>query len=182
MHRALQNARAAYASDPSVVDNVPDFGSWLTDPLSIGYRFNTAITGYRSQLDSELDLLDTLIQQSNDPTIKRAPKVWRTISTGPVSTHRQHQGCLYVLPSYKKEESYVDWVRNVQAGGGQQGHLAWANSEAYFDWKKAWAGGYAGVRTPFWGIKVGGSWERADWLATGSDISVELNLQAWDTI
>ena len=86
------------------------------------------------------------------------------------------------MTGYNKEESYVDWVCNVQAGGGQQGHLAWANSEAHFDWKKAWAGGYAGVRTPFWGIKVGGSWERADWLATGSDISVELNLQAWDTI
>lgn len=48
MQRALQNAREAYASDPSVVDNVPDFGSWLTDPLSLGYSCNTGITGYRS--------------------------------------------------------------------------------------------------------------------------------------
>ena len=86
--RAPQNAREAYPSDPSVVNNVPDFGcSCLTAPLRLGYSFNTAITGYHPQLDNEMGLLDTLIQHSNDPMIKRATEqladqqYWSSVDT-----------------------------------------------------------------------------------------------------
>lgn len=179
--RAVKSARDKYAKDPTVVDNAPDFSTWLTDPLSIGYAEGTAIAGFRSQLDDAMELLEDLIKQSNDPTIKAASdrfndqQYWTSVDTGSLDD-------AFTAPGFSKTESYTAWVQKVQAGGGNPATLGWSNSESHYDWKKSWAGGNASYGTPFWGIEVGGSWERVDELQTSKDIEVEIGFKAWDTI
>lgn len=179
--RAVRTARDKYAKDSTVKDNTPDFSTWLTDPLSIGYSEGTTIAGYRNQLDDAMDLLETFIKQSNDPTIKAASdklndqQYWSSIDTGSLEN-------AFTAPGYSKTESYTKWVQKVQAGGGNPATLGWSNSESHYDWKKSWAGAQASYGTPFWGIEVGGSWEKEDSLFTSKDISVEIGFQAWDTI
>lgn len=179
--RAVRTAREKYNGDPTVKDNTPDFGTWLTDEYSIGYPYGTAIAGARDVLDNEMDLLEQFIKQSNDPTIKLASdkfnnqKFWSSIDTGSLED-------AFTTPGFSKTESYTKWVQKVKAGGGNPATLSWANSQSHYDWKKSWAGGKGSYGTPFWGIEVGGSWEKEDSLATSTDISVEIGFKAWDML
>lgn len=181
LDRVKRNAREKYSKDPTVVDNTPDFSTWLSDSLSEGYSDGTAIAGYTLQLDDAMDLLEDLIKQSNDPTIKAASdkfndqKHWTSVDTGALDD-------AFTAPGYSKTESYTAWLQKIQAGGGNPATLAWSNGESHYDWKKSWAGGNASYGTPFWGIEVGGSWERVDELQTSKNISVEIGFEAWDTI
>ena len=182
LDQKIRDARDAYANDPTVVNNVPDWTSWLADAFGGRYVYGKAIEGFRVQYDNAFEFLHELIDQSTDPNFKLAmyrlnnQDYWTKVdtSTGPGSIS---------APGYTKTLSYAAWVTQVTgSGGGLKGSFGWSNSESHFDWKKTWAKGDASFGTGFWGVYVKGSWEQQDWMAKSSDLSVEIEMEATDQI
>ena len=178
--RALEEARRAYEKDKYVVDNEPSFLNWLSDPLG-GYAYGKKLYGIQAQLDDASELLAQLIEQSNDPTFKVASErfnnqaYWTRIDTDALDD-------AVAQPGYSRQTTYMDWVQQIEGGGGgMSGSIGWSNSQEHFDWSKTWAGGetsYGG----FFAVYARAGWEQVDGLATSLDISVEINMRAWEPI
>ena len=180
--QAFNDARAAYRTDPDVKDNNPSFNDWLADEFGLGYSYGKTLGAETRELAKATELLDQLIQQSNDPTYQKAmakfinEKFWTLIDTSSAS------GSI-AAPGYMEMPSYMKWVTAITGGGGgNPGSISFSNSESSYSWKETWAKAATQVSYGFFSIQVNGEWRQADWMAADSSLSVQLEFRSWDRI
>lgn len=177
-NQKLQDARDAYKKQ--VPDGSPDFTSWLADQYG-GYTYGKQLASLQGKLDEATEFLKALVDQAQDPNYKAAMNQFMDQQYKSKIDTSSAEGSL-VAPGYMISTTYDKWVTSIQGGGGTPATLAWSNSDSHYDFSKTWAGGDAEYGSGFFGIYANGSWEESEWMASDSNISVELNVEAWTTI
>jgi hypothetical protein len=163
----------------------PDINAWLSNaPEAAAYisAINNATAAYKRALDLKLELesaampaelqnaINLMKMPTGDPASMAAPIGWIKVPDG--------SGILRFQPEYKIDTTGGDWRAALTQGTQGSFAISLNSADQSADFKKSWAGGSAGIQTPFWGVSGGGGWEKSDIFNQDSGISVKVSVQS----
>lgn len=162
-----------------------DLNAWLTNaPEATTYiaSINNATKAYQRAIDMKLELenaaipaelqnaLNMMKRPDGDPASMSAPIGWIKVKDG--------TGMLRFQPEYKIDTTGGDWRAALTQGSQGAFAISLSASDNSADFKKSWAGGSAGIQTPFWGVSGGGGWEKSDIFNQDASTTVKVSMQS----
>jgi len=163
----------------------PDLNAWLSNaPEAATYikAIDNANAAYKRALDMKLELesaampaelqnaINLMKMPAGDPASMAAPVGWIKVPDG--------AGILRFQPEFKMDTTGGDWRAALSQGTQGAFTVGLNSSDQSADFKKSWAGGSAGIQTPFWGVSGGGGWEKSDIFNQDSSIAVKVSVQS----
>lgn len=152
----------------------PDYTAWSA---SSGWA-KTLLTDQLQVAKAQEILAQVTGQQSPELTAAlqaaALPPNTTTVKAG-FTTMNQGDGSLVPVPAFNIGTTGQNWVALLSQGGGNKISISVSQSASTYDYSKTWAGGNAGYDRIFWGVNVGGSWQK--WNVDQSDRSVEATIE-----
>lgn len=174
----VAEAQSAYASDPSVVNNVPTYTVWLAGD---GAGYNGQIEAANTALTQAQAVLNTLLQEQTTPNLAAA----QAAMLNPLYKTKLQDPSLSgfpPVPGYSISIDSASWVAQVQGGGGTPSTFTFTNSDDAYDYSQSWANQSQSVDLFFWGVYSNNSWQSASVFQSDSSLSCTLKFAASDSI
>lgn len=174
-----QNGGVIFAS------KYPDIGAWLSNaPEAAAYNkaIKNATDAYLRAIDLKMELekaamprelqdaIDLMSYPPGDPASSTAPVGWTKVPGG--------DGILRWQPEWKVGGSGRDWRAELSQGSAGAFSIDLNSADQSEDFKHSWAGGSAGLQTPFWGISGGGGWDKSDMFSQDSSVKVRVSVKS----
>ena len=163
----------------------PDINAWLNNAPEAN-TYNKAIddakqalaraVDFKNELEKAAmpstlqDAITAMTAPTGDPASMAAPAGWTKVPDG--------AGMLQFQPAWAMDTTGGDW-RAALTQGTQGGFtIDLSQSEQSADLSHTWAGGSAGIQTPFWGVSGGGGWDKSDMFNQDSSVKVKIMVKS----
>jgi hypothetical protein len=171
-----QSAQTAYQNDKTVVNNNPDFNTWLGQG---GFGYQATIAADRANILEQQKIYNQLVNQAADPVIDSAQAAMANQSyyTNVLSSSSPTP---YPMPGYGQVTSFSDWLTQVAGSGPQQ--ITWQNDRSSSSFNSSWAKGQASYGNWLFSVFVKGSWQRLLSVESSSAVSVTMTFNPLGSI
>jgi hypothetical protein len=167
----VAQARSAYGSDPSVVNNVPCFTDWLATPAGASYA--SQISADEQTLASDSAVYNTLLEDVTNPLLTQATTAYNNQDYYTKLDNPQLPNFVPV-PNWSTSQSADEWATSILGSGGQTVKIQYSNNDQSYDYGDTWAQGAASLDEDFFSLYVNGSWQRIYEFYTDTQLSVTI--------
>lgn len=155
----VAQAQSAYASDPTVIDNIPTFSDWLGTPGGSSYQ--SEISSGLATVAKDTDVYQQLLNDISNPNL---PQALAAFSNTDYYSKLDSPGLQNFppTPDWTLSEDYQSWVTKILGNNPQPIKFTYANSDESYDFSHTWADGAGEVEFGFFQVFAEKSWSRVE--------------------